>query len=1065
MAIETSGASTPLSSTTTLSGPPSPKTRSVPDALLPKLAQGPLVPASTVIEYIASRSSSSSSVFVYDLAEQVGFGPHKVMGRHQQWDRFRRESADSSRCRPEPRRETVAGIEQGCCQGCGSHCIHHSYRSRGHGAVAVLPSTCYCYGRLIIQVPTVTPVGESFSLSPTLAPFVPALALLPETFTVFLSASPQEAVDLATLSYKLTDTHVIHLFDHHSSTRETGHVITPAVPVQEAGLTANEGLAKAGYSVFDYVGDQDAHTVVVLLNGPLSLAAKTLSASVSGLGVVVVRMLRPWDEDAFRRVLPPSVKHIHILDEVPTQAAQGPLYMDVFATVLDPLNPGPVVKSHRIIPSLTQEYLKKPSTFVDFLCDLAATVAPSAWLNSPNLRKLLFFNTPGSPLAPLPRLVEQTFLSHRSISSRLLTDHDVFSKPGGVTADRLVLSPANEGIQSIPVSIALPLTASTDGEANFLAILDQTLLKTHSVVAHAAPGSPVLLVTSWTPEELVSNLPPEVIALMHKKNLRICTIHTKELAAALAGDAESPLSTLENVLVHLALLRLYLGHAATEDAVLKITRTTFGATVEGIELAKIGTWAWNGLVEVEILPPSDNSDVESAKPAALKDFSFNAIAVETWEGETVVNGARLGSWHDAAKHIIFPSAFTPPGISAAAYAQDPSLRPEVPERTFLVTCTVNRRLTPEDYDRNVFHLEFDTRGTGLKYEIGEALGVHGWNDTQEVLDFCAWYGIDPDRLITIPVPGTDGSRMHTRTVFQALQQQIDLFGKPGKAFYTDLAEYATAQTDKYSLRFIGAPEGVSTFKKLSEKDTVTFADVLKRYGSARPGVEILCEIVGDIKPRHYSIASAQSVVGDRVDLLVVSVDWVTPSGSPRYGQCTRYLAGLKVGQKVTVSTRPSVMKLPPDNLQPIILAGLGTGAAPFRAFLQHRAHLAAQGVAVGPTYYYFGSRHQAQEYLYGEEIEAFVLDGTITRAGLAFSRDGPRKVYIQHLMREDAAALAQMLWDEKGVFYLCGPTWPVPDVYEALVDALGVHTGMERVEAGAFLEGLKGEERYVLEVY
>ena len=152
-------------------------------------------------------------------------------------------------------------------------------------------------------------------------------------------------------------------------------------------------------------------------------------------------------------------------------------------------------------------------------------------------------------------------------------------------------------------------------------------------------------------------------------------------------------------------------------------------------------------------------------------------------------------------------------------------------------------------------------------------------------------------------------------------------------------------------------------------------------------------------------------------------------------------------------------------MQPLIMAGLGTGAAPFRAFLQYRAHLASQGIPVGPTYYYFGSRHQSQEYLYGEEIEAFILDGTITRAGLAFSRDGPRKVYIQHKMREDGADLARMLWSEKGVFYLCGPTWPVPDVYEALVEALIPHAGLDREKAGAFLEGLKEEERYVLEVY
>ena len=166
------------------------------------------------------------------------------------------------------------------------------------------------------------------------------------------------------------------------------------------------------------------------------------------------------------------------------------------------------------------------------------------------------------------------------------------------------------------------------------------------------------------------------------------------------------------------------------------------------------------------------------------------------------------------------------------------------------------------------------------------------------------------------------------------------------------------------------------------------------------------------------------------------------------------------------------MKLPPDSRKPLILAGLGTGAAPFRAFLQYRAWEAAQGIPIGPIYYYFGSRHQSQEYLYGEEIEAFMESGVITKAGLAFSRDGPKKVYIQHKMNEDGDILAKSLLKSEeegvggGVFYLCGPTWPVPDVYEALVKALvrsGV--GFNTVSAGEYLEGLKEEERYVLEVY
>lgn len=160
-----------------------------------------------------------------------------------------------------------------------------------------------------------------------------------------------------------------------------------------------------------------------------------------------------------------------------------------------------------------------------------------------------------------------------------------------------------------------------------------------------------------------------------------------------------------------------------------------------------------------------------------------------------------------------------------------------------------------------------------------------------------------------------------------------------------------------------------------------------------------------------------------------------------------------------------ILQLPPNLKQPLIMAGLGTGAAPFRAFLQHLAWLASKGEEIGPVFYYFGSRYQAAEYLYGEEIEAFILGGVITRAGLAFSRDGPKKVYIQHKMLEDSETLAKMLHDDDGVFYLCGPTWPVPDVYEALVNALVKYKGSDPVKAGEYLESLKEEERYVLEVF
>ena len=872
MAIQVmTGASTP--STATLSVPPSPGLKHVSIELRKNSLSSRLVSASTTIELISSRSSSS--VFVYDLAEQAGFGTYT-----KSWAGSDAAAASvvSLQTRAGAGLSLAGRLSQGSSKDASKSAVLTAYTTPTGLAVMTqslshLPVPT-ANTQLVLQVPTVTPVGESFALSPTLAPFTPALTIFPEHFTVLLSSTPQEAVDIATLSYELKDTHVVHLFDHYSATREIGHSLNSSIPSISSKKSLKEGLAQAGYSFFDYVGDKDAEVVVVVPNGPLANAARAIAARATGFGVVVVRVLRPWDEEELRKAVPSSAKRVHVLDDVPTELAQGALYGDVLSALFDPTRRGPIVKSHRVTPTLTQSFLATPSSFTAFLRGLAPSLS-GASLDSPNEKKLLFFTTPGSSLAILPSTVEQTFLAHPSISARQVTDHDVFSKPGGVTADRIVLG-LKEVEQYVPVSLLLPVSPEAAGASDFLAVTDQALLKSHDIVSHAKPGSPLLVLTSWAPAELGASLPVGVAAAIRERGLRLYAIDSRQLAEQLAGAAGPQRDAVENAVALLAFLRLYLGKKASEDLVVKLAQRSVGESVYGISLSKIGARTWAGLVEVELPVPTEQS------AAAPKQFEFNAIAIETGDGETVVNGARVGSWHDAAKHLLFRPAFNPIDGTFSSFDQNPALRPEIEERTFLVTCTVNRRLTPLDYDRNVFHLEFDTRGTGLKYDIGEALGVHGWNDEKEVLDFCSWYGVDPNRLITIPVPDTDGARMHTRTVFQALQQQVDLFGKPGKTFYSDLAEHAAAKVDKMALQFIGSPEGSATFKKLSEKDTVTFADVLRKYETARPGIETLCELIGDIKPRHYSIASSQAVVGDRVDLLIVAVDWVTPSGTSHF---------------------------------------------------------------------------------------------------------------------------------------------------------------------------------------
>jgi sulfite reductase alpha subunit-like flavoprotein len=59
---------------------------------------------------------------------------------------------------------------------------------------------------------------------------------------------------------------------------------------------------------------------------------------------------------------------------------------------------------------------------------------------------------------------------------------------------------------------------------------------------------------------------------------------------------------------------------------------------------------------------------------------------------------------------------------------------------------------------------------------------------------------------------------------------------------------------------------------------------------------------------------------------------------------------------------------------PIVMVGPGTGLAPFRAFIKHRAlggvPKGADGAANGEAVLYFGCRHQAKDYLYGATARA-----------------------------------------------------------------------------------------------
>jgi len=103
----------------------------------------------------------------------------------------------------------------------------------------------------------------------------------------------------------------------------------------------DEFAAQVGrrYNLFDYVGAPDAERVIVLMGSGCEAAHETvdyLATRNEKVGVLKVRVYRPFDGKRFLQALPASVKSIAVLDRTKEPGAAGePLYQDVIAALYE----------------------------------------------------------------------------------------------------------------------------------------------------------------------------------------------------------------------------------------------------------------------------------------------------------------------------------------------------------------------------------------------------------------------------------------------------------------------------------------------------------------------------------------------------------------------------------------------------------------------------------------------------------------------------------------------------------------------------------------------------------
>jgi len=368
---------------------------------------------------------------------------------------------------------------------------------------------------------------------------------------------------------------------------------------------------------------------------------------------------------------------------------------------------------------------------------------------------------------------------------------------------------------------------------------------------------------------------------------------------------------------------------------------------------------------------------------------------------------------------------------------------------FPARLVVNRRLSGPESAKDTRHFELDLTGWGLSFEVGDSLAIYPSNDPQLVDEIVHTLGATGDEQVPRP-------RGEPTALREALLRDYSIT-QPTPKLLRAVAERASAAP---TLRYLLAPD--------RKHDLETYlwgmeiVDFLLEHPSARFAPEEFVGLLTKLQPRLYSVASSLKAYPDQVHFIVDVVGYES-HGRLRKGVCSSFLA--ERADEVPVPVFPSVAKhfhLPEDPETPIIMIGPGTGVAPFRAYLQERKALGAQG----RNWLFFGSQHEKCDFAYGEEFAALKKEGILTRLDCAWSRDQREKIYVQHRMLENAAEIWKWLDAEGAHFFVCGDARRMAkDVDAALRKIVQEHGGKNIDEANEYVEKLKSDKRYKRDVY
>lgn len=392
--------------------------------------------------------------------------------------------------------------------------------------------------------------------------------------------------------------------------------------------------------------------------------------------------------------------------------------------------------------------------------------------------------------------------------------------------------------------------------------------------------------------------------------------------------------------------------------------------------------------------------------------------------------------------------------------------------------TKNEVLTKAGSTKDVRHFEFQFVSSSIKYEVGDVVELLPSQDSSAIDAFIKRCHLDPESFITVCPRETENNGSCGEVITHVpikLKTFVELTmdvtsASPRRYFFEVMSFYTTDEREKERLQYFASAEGRDDLYNYNQKERKSVLEVLVDFPSVQMPFEWLVQLVPSLKPRAFSISSSPLAHPAQVHLTVSVVSWTRYKRTLK-GLCSTWLASLTPEQEINIPVwfGKGSLPAPPQSL-PLILVGPGTGCAPFRGFIAERA-VQAETSPIAPVMFFFGCRNKDTDFLYRDFWESHAREGGMlseVKGGgfyTAFSRDQPKKVYVQHKIRE----MRKKVWDllcDGAALYVAGSSTKMPcDVMSALEEIVMEETGGSKEMASRWLKALEKAGRYNVEAW